>query len=412
MKKTRKGFTLVELLVVIAIVAILATVAIIGYTSFVKKAELSNDQAAVTQMNTGLLASAIPNGFENPSDAIEALYNLGWNVGKLETYSSGFHYVYNHSNNKMYLLNEKDEVIYPEENVNKSDLWGFFDSNSSGLLKGITKYIAMSNITSLVVFGTETQYEIDLNRHFVDVDGNYSNITLKNGGIVNGDFPDADGVVKYTKYVPVDQYTVSGTFTNVVFDDYVFTEHIDQRFVDAKFVNCIFYDSTLRTEGNVEFIDCEFIGSPSSAIDIYDGSSSTPSYTVKITGCKFTGGYRAINTSGQTTNTNTNIDLIIDGCEFNAVGAEKGIIQIARIKQTVSIKNTTFNALGQSKGIISLHGTILDFTGASADAIINQFTFENNTINEDIPVDQYVFWRSEPSDAYANVDGAITNLMK
>ena len=54
MKNSKKGFTLVELLVVIAIVAILSTVAIIGYTSFMKKADLSNDQAFIAQANTTL----------------------------------------------------------------------------------------------------------------------------------------------------------------------------------------------------------------------------------------------------------------------------------------------------------------------------------------------------------------------
>ena len=44
MQKKKKGFTLVELLVVIAILAILAGVSVVGYLSFTKKANLSNDQ--------------------------------------------------------------------------------------------------------------------------------------------------------------------------------------------------------------------------------------------------------------------------------------------------------------------------------------------------------------------------------
>ncbi|MBQ9979280.1 MAG: prepilin-type N-terminal cleavage/methylation domain-containing protein, partial [Clostridia bacterium] len=39
-----KGFTLVELLVVIAILAILATVSVVGYTSFIESATVSNDE--------------------------------------------------------------------------------------------------------------------------------------------------------------------------------------------------------------------------------------------------------------------------------------------------------------------------------------------------------------------------------
>lgn len=50
MKKTKKGFTLVELLVVIAIIAILSTVAVMGYTSFVDKANETKAKAELHQI--------------------------------------------------------------------------------------------------------------------------------------------------------------------------------------------------------------------------------------------------------------------------------------------------------------------------------------------------------------------------
>ena len=50
-----KGFTLVELLVVIAILAILATVSVVGYTSFIKSAYISNDENIAAQLNQLLL---------------------------------------------------------------------------------------------------------------------------------------------------------------------------------------------------------------------------------------------------------------------------------------------------------------------------------------------------------------------
>lgn len=52
----RKGFTLVELLVVIAILAILATVSVVGYTSFIERAYVSNDENIATQLNNYLVA--------------------------------------------------------------------------------------------------------------------------------------------------------------------------------------------------------------------------------------------------------------------------------------------------------------------------------------------------------------------
>ena len=47
-----KGFTLVELLVVIAILAILATVSVVGYTSFINRAEDSTIETELHQIET------------------------------------------------------------------------------------------------------------------------------------------------------------------------------------------------------------------------------------------------------------------------------------------------------------------------------------------------------------------------
>jgi len=44
--------TLVELLIVIAIIAVLSAVGVVGYSSFKKKAYISNDSTLVEQMNT------------------------------------------------------------------------------------------------------------------------------------------------------------------------------------------------------------------------------------------------------------------------------------------------------------------------------------------------------------------------
>ena len=53
-----KGFTLVELLVVIAILAILATVSVVGYTSFIDRAEQSNADVEANQIKT-IIESAL-----------------------------------------------------------------------------------------------------------------------------------------------------------------------------------------------------------------------------------------------------------------------------------------------------------------------------------------------------------------
>ena len=62
MKNTKKGFTLVELLVVIAILAILASVAVVGYSSFLKKADESNAKTELHQIVTYVNAELMDDG--------------------------------------------------------------------------------------------------------------------------------------------------------------------------------------------------------------------------------------------------------------------------------------------------------------------------------------------------------------
>ena len=59
MKNAQKGFTLVELLVVIAILAILATVSVVGYTSFINRAEDSTIETELHQIETTINSYAI-----------------------------------------------------------------------------------------------------------------------------------------------------------------------------------------------------------------------------------------------------------------------------------------------------------------------------------------------------------------
>ncbi len=73
-KKIKKGFTLVELLVVIAILAVLATVSVVGYTSFIEKANMSVDQQLVDQINKLLVADEVGNN--NPPATALDVQNL------------------------------------------------------------------------------------------------------------------------------------------------------------------------------------------------------------------------------------------------------------------------------------------------------------------------------------------------
>ena len=63
MKKTQKGFTLVELLVVIAILAILATVSVVGYTSFINRAEQSNADTEAAQIKSAITSALVADDY-------------------------------------------------------------------------------------------------------------------------------------------------------------------------------------------------------------------------------------------------------------------------------------------------------------------------------------------------------------
>ncbi len=154
------------------------------------------DQAAIDEMN-GIVAEAdAENPFVFPSDAVNALYANGFNMGKFKTYSKDFHYAYDFADNKFYLLNENSEIVYPKETETVvSDLWGFFDNQKSDKIEGVTKYIALSSIgdTNLFnaydcVFAGETErYTIDLNNKALTVaaKGANKNITLVNGVVLD-----------------------------------------------------------------------------------------------------------------------------------------------------------------------------------------------------------------------------------
>lgn len=166
----KKGFTLVELLVVIAIVAILATVTVIGYTSFINKANMSADQQAVTQMNTILEAaqageSLIVEGDDASTSVnifnalIENEYNDEF-VAYYHKYSFG----YVVDNNKAYIvLVEDGKVAFPEKYAGNTDYKQFFEAVSDStqleealntgyvLLKTDSTFSSEMNITNNVV---------------------------------------------------------------------------------------------------------------------------------------------------------------------------------------------------------------------------------------------------------------------
>ena len=398
----KKGFTIVELVIVVAVIAILAAVLIPTFSGIIARANLSADQQAIRNMNTALAVDDILDKFDNPSDAIDALYNAGWNLGKMQPYSNGFKYVYNNSDNMMYLIDDKGNVVYPAE-ADKRNMWGLYDNASNEIIAGITNYIALGNVLSTdhfeSAFKNDGNYVIDLNDYCVKLNGTYSNVKLINGGVISGTFSTESATTEYVAY----EQTIAGnnaTYENVAISDFELTSAANGRWSNVTFKNCVFYNSTIRTVGDVTFENCKFINTADfvgQSIDIYSDNGITTDYTVTLKNCTFSGGYRGINVSSGDKPEKATISIVMDGCEFNGIDKDKQMLQVARNKVNVEIKNTTFNSLGKALSLIEVEAS--DVT----------FKFSNNTINNSIPVDQYV---TVDGSAPAELDATITNLMK
>jgi len=102
----KKAFTLVELLVVIAILAILATAGIVGYTSFTKKAQVSNDNSLVAELNNYISVATVDNDFNTVSEVRDELVPSGIDLSNLtpSAKNHGYSYAFNLKEEKFVLL--------------------------------------------------------------------------------------------------------------------------------------------------------------------------------------------------------------------------------------------------------------------------------------------------------------------
>jgi len=117
MKKRKRGFTLVELLVVIAILAVLATISILGYSAFTKKADISNDQVIISQMNLALQSNeTLGDGAKYEHQAIQQCIEAGFILENLTPSTTGYHYAYDQANNRFMLLDEDYEFVFGVDN--------------------------------------------------------------------------------------------------------------------------------------------------------------------------------------------------------------------------------------------------------------------------------------------------------
>ena len=114
LKKT-EGFTLVELVVVIAILGVLAGVGTVGYSGYVKKANLAADQQLLAIVNQAFATACIENGV-NPTDDVNAAMTLG-DDGSISE-----------DDDSLAVTHEKSSDI-------EEDFWKYFDGTSTAAFK-------------------------------------------------------------------------------------------------------------------------------------------------------------------------------------------------------------------------------------------------------------------------------------
>ncbi|MBQ8268299.1 MAG: prepilin-type N-terminal cleavage/methylation domain-containing protein [Clostridia bacterium] len=367
----KKGFTIIELVVVVAVIAILAAVLIPTFSGIIAKARLNADEQTVTNMNKYVAMAAAEEDFEFAADAVNALYDNGFNVGKFKTFSKGYHYAYGGvENNKFYLLNKAGEIVFPENDAtDTATLWGFFNNEKADYIPTVYNYIALSAVAKAELyngydcaFRSETaKYTFDLNGKALTVaaKGTNKNITLVNGAVLDtvadgytlGKGAVAKGVATTSSINAI--APVNGVTT--VKDVMITTPNSSIKFADGatKVVleNCTIDLSASETgwlklgqgAANItsyELINCTF-NLNAGNIFIF-GNANNPDVTVK--GCTISSGRGLVlgAEGGYTYG-----DIVIEGNTFIDNGSLQGkpSLQFAGAQLTadkISVKNNTF----------------------------------------------------------------------
>ncbi len=157
----KKCFTIVELVIVIAVIAILAAVLIPTFSSLVKKANMSADQQAVSNMNKILATETkattvdevveilIANNYTNDLTTYYSNYTLGWIASE-----------------NVIVLVENNQIAYPTAYVDKGFSFELIkpmatdaDSLTNGLVDGSVVYVNENITIGQLYLDTKSGYK-------------------------------------------------------------------------------------------------------------------------------------------------------------------------------------------------------------------------------------------------------------
>ena len=405
MKKRKRGFTIVELVIVIAVIAILAAVLIPTFTNLIKRANLSNDQSMIRNMNTVLAMESAESDLTYAGDAINALNKNGF-TGKYTPYSSGYRYGYQLETNKMYLIDEQNQAVYPDANAAVGELWFLWSNHAVDKVTGGTKYIATVNIDGQGYFTAhfgEGTYTIDLAGHYIACSETLSGVTVINGVFISG-ATTGEGMTEMEKMDP-SEIPAAGTAENpAVVENKVFELEENNKALaqpNVTYKNCYFYNYNERGAGsdldNRTFDGCTFVDSENYIFNLQGDGVYSGTLTVK--NCIFINCARVFNMPigvyGQTEEGTINI---VGNTFYGVTGEKRSVMQFNTQKVSpdatdikyleINISDNNFAGMGSMQaGLITLHETALI---ERADYSAEYITFSNNTVAAEIPTDKYV----------------------
>ena len=380
-KKARKGFTLIELVVVIAVIAILGGVSVATYVVVMKNANLSNDQQTIKMMNDTLTQHQYSDGGKNSkvSDAVSDLYADGFDLSSKNAYSSGYHYVYNQSQDQMVLVDGSWSAVYPEKSSVGSDTWAFYKGSGEDISASVNNYFVFNDVsaTNLTMFPGAAV--IDLNGYMCTAEKYSGNIKIQNGfcyevlekyatnctlitsenvGKVKDKAYEFNVISESEKRVP-STIVVEGLYVNGVNNTTAPLGMVNQ-YLEKKYPNA---NETQFAACNLTIKNCSFMNSQSDGI-LSSTTKANRFKTVTFDSCSFTSqaGW-TVQTQDATDFTFTNNKLI--DCErgFNLVGNYKNI----------TISNNTVKLFNAAKS------NFIQFGGAKV-ADYESITVSNNKV--------------------------------
>ena len=404
MKQTKKGFTLVELLVVIAILAILATVSIVGYTSFIMKANLSNDQTTIAMINKVLMAEEVFGKPETISEAMDALRANGFSYEKQVPYSAGYHYAYHMGENRFYLLDKSHNVCYPEaQGVDVSQLWLPYRNHPTSIVPGISLYYAVGTVSAQEAFNESFgtgNFTLDLNGNVCTVNKSNDACNVRNGYILGTGFIDEPGIVRveasnennttYTYEDPTAQWKKIEkiTYKNVLnptnVHAYDSSRFVDEGSITVEYINCVFTTPTGHHQDdkatlNITFKDCTFINIADYAVTFQPGDFVGATTVVTMDGCEFINCDRGLNIGAW-----ENTTLNITNCKFSLRADDRkyNCLQVSHYASDADLASLKINFTNNE--VVSANGVVYFHDGMTGPQSIDSFkavfgTFSGNT---------------------------------